>query len=74
MTAYFWKDGSVVEMEERMNVDTTPEALYHCPCVDGCHSEPDMRYGVFGKGGWDTKPLSRFPAEFRAHLLLLGVT
>jgi len=74
MTVYFWKDDAVVELAHRGSAQTVPFDLWDCLCVDTYHQEADMRYGEFGKTGWEFRFLGTFPAEFRAHLLLLGVT
>lgn len=43
--------------------------------VDAAYVEAGHRYGLFNeKGGWRHVPFDEFPAEFKTHLLLLGIS
>lgn len=75
-TAYFWKDGELVEWRGRLGISSIPLSLRNCWCVDVTDTEEYGRYGMYLRdpGQWRHRPLSEFPLEFRAALLLLGVT
>ncbi len=83
---YVWKSPDVIvvappEGESRVYWNNFPEELLNLPCVDTAFpdSNRSARYGEFyyaseENSGWEPLPFSEFPAEFKAHLLLLGVS
>ena len=83
---YFWHQDKLVVLNRALVVaDFNQAALLkfrYCPCVDTFESEPEQRYGIWTcydrdrdwKATWEHRPLAGFPAEFRANLLLLGVS
>jgi len=75
---YFWskKRRKLVVIESRLTTTDAKElGVLQLPCVDTNHDTPDMRYGKFnGCNGWDSMPVEHLPPEFRATLLLLGVS
>ena len=83
---YFWYQNKLVTFDRRLTVidfDQFPMQKYrYCPCVDTSASRKAERYGHWAvndsQHSWPTqwiyRPLESFPPEFRAHLLLLGVT
>lgn len=85
MSVYFWKDDRVMVIAKNLTVlDFNQSSMFkylYCPCVDTNGLDLNDRYGMFiHEGGgwiakvrWDSVPITDFPAEFRAHLLLLGV-
>ena len=77
---YYWKDGAVVEAQYVTSNHALQAGLMDCPCVDLNVSDDHGRYGWFpadafedGHHRWVHYPLSSFPAEFRTHLLIMGV-
>lgn len=80
---YFW-DGKQVIHESREILITDCQPYLNMPCCDD--SSDDLtygRYGVFLDGHsrghswnyyWQGGRIDRLPIEFRANLLLLGVT
>ena len=74
--AYFWDGTRVIEMHDQPTWQTVNVArLMDMPCVDTYCPTPEARYGYFEyTNGWRALPLEDFPAEFRTHLLLLGVS
>jgi hypothetical protein len=86
MSVYFWKNDQVVIVHRFLTVHDFEESFMlkylYCPCVDTHAIDLEGRYGAFIHAGpgwldkilWDYLPMDAFPPEFRAHLLLLGVT
>lgn len=73
---YFW-DGKKVRSFGEQFFMATAEKHHQLGrfCVDGFRTDPEMRYGKFGQNtSWEHVPIEQFPKEFRAHLLLLGVS
>lgn len=80
---YFW-DGSKTVVVLTDDVMTCTDAALgnylDMPCVDTNWStnRPQERYGRFTRGegipAWITCSVEQLPPEFRAHLLLLGVS
>jgi hypothetical protein len=83
---YFWYQDRLVDIRPQVRTESFEQAAMHkyryCPCVDDFETEPNMRYGIWAQDDklrnwsavWETRHLQEFPAEFRAHLLLLGVS
>lgn len=84
---YFWYQDQVVVLGRKVIAEDFQQAAMHkyryCLCVDTfepVHSH--ARYGFWEQNDsnrfwptiWKWQPLKDFPAEFRAHLLLLGVS
>jgi len=72
---YFWIDGEVAETETETDyLYNSNEARFNNYfCVDTSYPPDDieMRYGMFIKGsGWVHFDLSKFPAQFRAWMLI----
>ena len=88
MSVYFWKNDQVEVVHRFLTVYDLEEPsmlkYLYCPCVDTHDRDPKGRYGVFIHEGFvagrlakvrrDYVPMDSFPPEFRAHLLLLGVS
>jgi len=73
-TAYFWKEGEIVEFSDFPAVDNVVKAnLNRLYCVDITTKYHQQRYGIF-QDSWVHHPVETFPLEFRTALLLLGVT
>jgi hypothetical protein len=79
---YFWKDGKVIVIPERLIVInfTFSRPLHkfiNAFCLDDFHHESSTRYGKFvgdESVAWEFVPFEKFPAEFRTNLLLLGLS
>ncbi len=83
---YFWYNDQVVSIDRLVqNEDFNQSSMFkylYCYCVDTFNDDPKGRYGMWeNEGGgwlatvrWNHEALEAFPAEFRAHLLLLGVS
>lgn len=83
---YFWYREKLVVIERRLTAQDFEQVSMHkyryCPCVDGFAFGTALRYGIWvqndqtrdWQASWESRPLDTFPAEFRAHLLLLGVS
>ena len=83
---YFWRNDQVEVVHRFLTVYDFEQSsmlkYLYCPCVDTHATDSRGRYGVFvhadagwlAKVRWDCLPMDSFPPEFRAHLLLLGVT
>ena len=86
---YFWYQDTLVTIERSSQIlaETFQQASMHkyryCPCVDTFEDVgTKARYGIWEQNDnqkawptvWTSRPLRTFPAEFRAHLLLLGVS
>lgn len=75
---YFWKEEEVIRLYIRSAQEVPTELLVHY-CVDPRYecTEPHLRYGRFVYKGfdkeWERLPFDTFPAEFKTHLLLLGI-
>ena len=69
---HIWVNGEVVSVDEAARL--VPQYA-SCLCVDtGMFESPMMRYGWYDANGkWKHVPFEDFPAEFKTHLLLLGV-
>ena len=87
MSSYFWRNGQVEVIARAVEVDDFNQSsmfkYLYCFCVDdGAGPITDMRYGMWvNEGGgqlartiWESHPIESFPPEFRASLLLLGVS
>lgn len=76
---YFW-DGKQVILEPKEILITDCDAYLNMYCCDDASSDVTFgRYGMFTdrpRNGpyWRGGPVTAFPKEFRAHLLLLGVS
>ena len=67
MVKYFWRDGEVLVVTDGLSLSN-----YYC--VDtGYGSDFGYRHGMFTPV-WKHIPFDEFPAEFKLHLLLLGVS
>ena len=75
-TAYFWKEGKVVEFDAYPCVDNIRKAkLEGMYCVDLNETLPAQRYGIFDPiQCWLSVPFEEMPKEFLAALLLMGVS
>lgn len=83
---YFWKNNEVLEVRVPLPaaIFTSSDMFkyLYCPCVDTKNDTPQYRYGMFVNEGngtiarttWEYIPFDALPAEFRVHLLLLGVS
>lgn len=69
---YFWKGGEVIQIDHEVYAaEASSRNLNDCPSVDTFADNPNMRYGRFIKSsGWVHFPLTTFPKEFRAWLLI----
>ena len=86
MSTYFWKNGQVELVDRNLTIlDFEQSSMFkylYCPCVDTHAWDTDERYGMFVNAGggwiaktvWENHPIESFPPEFRASLLLLGVS
>lgn len=71
---YYWDNDQVVEIDLE-KVTLSDNDYLDKYMVDDRFIKPSQRYGIFSTvSGWRVVPLERFPPEFRAHLLLLGVS
>jgi len=87
---YFWYQDKLVVLERRLVATDFQQAALHkyryCPCVDGFEGgnslQSSLRYGHWAVNDkvrdwpalWQPGFVCDFPVEFRAHLLLLGVS
>lgn len=75
---HFWVEGEVVSLPRGNWPGSEDMIRLNVPCVDELYAAdeaPEYRYGIYEHvNKWVTTPLTSFPKEFRAHLLLLGVT
>lgn len=73
---YFWINGAVREVDAtELNTFIWDGGGDGQLCVDSEASSPETTYGFYNyKGGWNHVPYDQFPAEFKTHLLLLGIT
>lgn len=80
---YFWYQDKLVILHRQLFAEDFQQSsmlkFLYCPCVDTFVDPPTERYGIFASTErfekmWNHRPLDSFPAEFRAHLLLLGVS
>lgn len=70
---HFWIDGEVVSQSGIQNPKTGKVRTEFC--VDTNHTSPNFRYGQFNEHcKWCYVPFDNFPLEFKAHLLLLGLS
>lgn len=86
MSVYFWRNDQVEVVNRHLTVlDFDQSSMFkylYCPCVDTNAWDTNERYGAFIHSGggwlalvrWENQPIESFPPEFRAHLLLLGVS
>lgn len=89
MTAanYFWVNNEVVAVPRKMipasfkMSDGELDKYVGCYCVDTYRTDADQRYGRFVHDhsiacgiDWEYVPFEDFPPEFKANLLLLGVS
>lgn len=77
--SYFWDYPNVVVVGFAITAnDATPYMNMYC--VDTFNKEDQWRYGLYkynpvlDSPQWRHIPFDQFPKDFRAHLLLLGVT
>ena len=75
-TAYFWRDGQLVEYFGDTLVDKVSKAgLSDLYAVDLTTPLAMGRFGIYtARSAWKHVPLDKFPPEFRTALLLLGIT
>ena len=82
-TAYFWREGQLVEYFGDTLVNTVARAgLSDLYAVDLTTTLPMERFGIYEARSawrqlpfaWRHVPLDKFPPEFRTALLLLGIT
>jgi hypothetical protein len=69
---YYWH-GSGIHVLHEDDADAR-KTLEGCLCVDPRYPDVYNRYGIFTNNGWTSVKPETLPAEFRAHLLLLGVS
>lgn len=71
---YFWKEQQVVIVDSHGDSsDIRQTAFLNSPCIDYNCDTPQSKYGMYTSRGWEHVPFSKFPKEFKVHLLLLGV-
>ena len=75
-TAYFWREGQLVEYFDDTLVNTVSKAgLSNLYAVDLTTPLAVGRFGIYKAcSAWRHVPLDKFPPEFRTTLLLLGIT
>lgn len=75
-TAYFWREGQLVEYFGETLVNEVARAgLSGLYAVDLTTPLPKGKFGMYKAGSaWRHIPLEKFPAEFRTTLLLLGIS
>lgn len=75
-TAYFWREGQLIEFYGDTSVYTVAKAgLSDLYAVDLTTPLPIGKFGMYkARSAWRHIPLEKFPADFRATLLLLGIT
>lgn len=83
---YVWHKDQLVTFKRQLMAEDFTQASMHkyryCPCVDVYEELPSMRYGHWAvddtvrvwPATWESSSFEGFPAEFKAHLLLLGVS
>lgn len=81
---YFWYQDEVVTVREYLRCQDLDEVRYlrpyrNRPCVDAFVVNAPERYGRFaihasGVVHWLSEPVETLPPEFRAYLLLMGVS
>jgi hypothetical protein len=80
---YFWHKDQLVTFDWEIKHPDMALANMHkyryCPCVDTFQSRKAERYGHWAVSNdwitqWVYRPFEGFPPEFKAHLLLLGVS
>lgn len=83
---YFWYQDKVVVLDCHLYAEAFQQASMHkfryCPCLDAFEDLQSMRYGYWGvddaasswPAEWVSTSFDYFPAEFKASLLLLGVS
>lgn len=69
---YIWADGGVVPLTDEEDI----RVFYNHLCVDTFFPPGSIsRYGRYRDNGrWVSVPYRDLPAEFKTHLLLLGVS
>lgn len=64
--------------DTQMIISEVPFNMFNKFCVDIKHIDPEARYGKFRRYElnkyWSAVPFVEFPAEFKAYLLLLGIS
>jgi len=75
-TAYFWREGQLVEYFGETSVNKVARAgLSDLYAVDLTTPLPIGKFGMYkARSAWRHIPLEKFPADFRATLLLLGIS
>ena len=75
-TAYFWREGQLVEYFGDASVNKVSKAgLSDLYAVDLTTPLPIGKFGIYkARSAWRHVPLDKFPPEFRTTLLLLGIT
>ena len=75
-TAYFWREGQLVEYFGDTSVNKVVRAgLSDLYAVDLTTPLPIGKFGIYkARSAWKHVPLDKFPPEFRTTLLLLGIT
>ena len=72
---YFWKNEQLHTYQGDSDTDSIKDTQFmECYGVDSSNAATSMRYGKYTKNGWKHIPLDEFPKEFRANLLLLGIS
>lgn len=86
MSNYFWRNNQVELIDRNLlTSDFNQSSMFkylYCYCLDTNALGDEDRYGMFSHEGggwvartqWEHRPIESFPPEFRASLLLLGVT
>ena len=82
--AYIWKDGEMIVHTDRLSIrEADTLGFLHIPIVNTRYEKDRGRTGMFVKNTgtpihgppirWLDQQYEELPAEFRMHLLLLGV-
>jgi hypothetical protein len=80
--AYVWINGAVLEMQGQViQEDAKHYGIQECFILDSHFDAHEDRYGMFKSTErfdkqvyiWTHIPITDFPKEFRAHLLLLNI-
>ena len=76
---YIWYMDALVVFDKRLGASDFRESdmRQYCgyPSLDAFEEETKRRYGFWHPvKGWLSQPYSDFPAAFKTHLLLLGVS
>lgn len=69
----YWKDSKVNVIHDKDITKQTWETIYECYCIDTDYLDNKSRYGKYNNG-WHHIPFEDFPPEFKATLLIMGIT